>query len=185
MPEEPKLDDKSAEKSQAIAEQNATIGHNRMSQPEFLSYIARHIAIEEKQEELRKAKNLMRRGMKNVGIDCGLFDQARKEMDISPEVLAENQTKISMYRHLAGLAPNEQGDFIAAQEAAAKETGEERMASIKLRAFVDATSMRGKTSDENPYDGGTQEAEHWQDGWMEGQKALAKQLKADGVQLGA
>lgn len=184
MPEEAKIDDRADEKAGALSTETAGVGHNQLSQPQFLMYMARHTALEEKADEIRKAKNLMRRDMKNNGIDCGLFDHVRKEMDLSPDVLAENQTKISLYRHLAGLAPDEQGDFISALEQSKQETDEEKAGRIKQQGFIESMSGRGKTSDECPYEAGTQEAEHWQDGWMEGQKSLAKQLKEHKVELG-
>jgi hypothetical protein len=157
--------------------------HNQLNQPEFLHYMARDAAIKKQQDELRKARNLMRRSMKNAGIDLGLFDRVVKEMDLAPEVLADNQRKLGQYRYFAGLAPNEQGDMLEAVDRADKLSDEERYAEIKNQGYIAAMTGRGATSDENPHNAGTQEAEHWHDGWHNGQKELAAQLKKHGVSI--
>jgi ribosome modulation factor len=184
MPEKAKITDPTEGESKVLEDQASPgTGHNQLQRPEFLSFMARHAAIEKEQEKLRKAKNLMRREMKNQGIDCGLFDKVRKEMDLPPEVLAEQQQKLGQYRYFAGLAPNEQGDFLEAQEVAAKMSDEDRFASIRQDGYIASMTGRGATSDDNPYEPGTQEHEHWRDGWHDGQKELAAQLKKAGASI--
>lgn len=151
-----------------------------ISREVFLHWIARHVDIENQQDELKKKRNLMRREMKNAGIDCGEFDTVRAMMNMDDETIALMYQQQIRYAQFLNMPIGSQLNFVdnppqpemSEQELEAKAANDGYLAGMTLSHQLD----------ENPHPEGPQ-AQAWSKGWYKGQEVLAKQLKAHKAEI--
>lgn len=177
MPTTAKIDDRAAAKDGALPDKT----HNLPTQAEVLQYVARHNAIENSQAELRKKKNLMRREMKNSGIDCQTFDAVRKLISLGDEVIEDQMRQTVQYMRYMNLPIGSQMGFFDDQppDTSAPDVVE------KAHADGLAAGMMASNFDDNPHELNTPAGQEWQKGYNEGQAVLKKELVAKSASLAA
>ena len=168
MPSTAKIDDRAAAKREALPDKT----HNQPTQAEYLQYIARHKFIEDQMASLRKKKNLMRREMKNAGIDCQTFDAIRRLHALGDDAVEDNMRNQVRYLRFMNMPVGSQMTFLD------EERPDTISPDIVQKAFTDGltSGMMGGNFDDNPHELNTDAGQEWQKGYNEGQAVLKQEL---------
>jgi len=146
---------------------------NGVDAGEVLTYVAQHEVIEDEQGKLRKKKNLLRRHMKNRGVELKIFDDVRKELQAAdPEQVLEDQATKDLYRGFLGVPTETQPDMLVRQEQSDAIRGK----IAHQQGYV--AGHTGKNRDTSPYELNSVEGQEYIKGWHEGQARLAEGLKS-------
>lgn len=146
----------------------------------FLHWVARHVDHEAQVKKLADKKNLMRREMKNAGIDCGEFDAVRKMMSMDDETISLMMQQQIRYAQFLNLPIGTQLQFVDDAQPPA-ETDEELETKAANDGWLAGMTLSHQL-DECPHPEGPQ-AQAWQKGWYKGQEVLAKQLKSHNAEI--
>jgi len=152
---------------------------NQMGKGEFLHFMALHSKVENELQLVKDKRKKLRHYMERQGIELQLFDQVRKDMDVAIEVLRERQQTLELYRNYASLPVGTQGEMFTPDE-----EGPTDEISADEQGYLAVMTGRGATSDENPFEAQTDEANDWHQGWLRGQQELAKQMQKSGPEIG-
>ena len=176
MPETAKIDDQAEAKGEALQDKT----HNQPTQEEFLQYVARHVVLEGEIDKLKKKKNLMRREMKNAGIDCQTFDAIRKLHGLGDEAIEDQMRQTVRYLRFMNLPIGAQVGFFDEQPA-------EQSEELNEKAFKEGrvAGMMGANMDDNHHELNTDAGQEWQKGYNEGQTVLKQQLLDHNASLAA
>lgn len=176
MPETAKIDDQSQAKDNALPDKT----HNLPTQEEFLQYVARHVVLENEINKLKKKKTLMRREMKNAGIDCQTFDAVRKLHAIGDEAIEDQMRQLTRYMQYMNLPIGTQMGFFDEQP-------QEQTTDVVAKALKEGkvAGMMGGNMDDNPHELNTDAGQEWQKGYNEGQAVLKQQLLDHNASLAA
>ncbi len=145
---------------------------NGVCQGEILTFVAMHQVIADEQGKIRKRKNLLRRHMKNRGVELKIFDAVVRELEAQdPEQVLEDQSTKNKYRVFMGVPTGETLDMFVRQE----QDDATRGKIARQQGFV--AGHGGKSLDDGPYEINTIEGQEFSLGWHQGQGELAKGIK--------
>lgn len=148
---------------------------NETSQDLFLNFVGRQRDLDNQIKGLKKKKNLLRREMKNSGIQLAEMDLVLKMTEVeNDEINLASAKAIKRYSEFMGLPIGTQMDFLDnIAEPDLKNTEE-----LEKRAYASGrrSGGLGENQDENPYDEGSAQGQKWLEGYQFAQEKIAREM---------
>lgn len=177
MPQTAKINGREAAKKNAHKDEQAAVGHNSSKAPEvdqttFLYFLGRQKEIEEELSALKAKKKKLRRQARDEGIVLADMDAMLRLEALGDDAVEEHFRNQIQYARYMRLPVGTQLGFFDEEVPEAKETTPE-----KSKQDGRAAGLRGSDLSDNPHEMNTKAGQGWAEGWHDGQKELAEQLK--------
>lgn len=156
-------------------------GHNRpplgnMTQLQVLEFLDRYADADEEVKQALAARNQIRKDIEAAGCPKPVWDRFRKDREMSGSV---RERYDAAYRQLMmyDRKPLTASADVANDPNADPKTREDAVAGLKrIQQEGRGAGKAGRRRDTNPYVPGTEEHQHWDNSWVQGQADIASTM---------
>lgn len=141
-------------------------------QTTFLALVAEHDELDAQMDSLRAERKALRARISEAGFRLAAYDLARALKDEATSAARDHLNDVARFLDWMGKPLGHQGDMFEEEPASELSQAEQHAVTWQGRA----AGLRGGRRDENNFVPGSMAHALFDEGWLDGQKALAERL---------